>query len=224
MINKSLTGKPFVHILAMARSGSSVLYEYLIRPEKSEPAFKQPLNLSEPFKDRKILYPDLVEPIVKEIMQNPHQFRVMKNLLPDLLTLNKQQQKMLLDIPSYKVGLLRKDAFEQTCSDCLNDLRIDVWTESVEIPENHFVRLLREVLRDKRNMHNYAHWFDQIIYYEDMWFPPHIVTKQNPPKSQTITNLSRLKEVYNKFMATRNLHKNVQHRGITWKVDQTNNI
>ena len=227
-----LSYKPFVHIIAQARSGSSALYDALqwpsdnIDPKISKQSYPdRSKDLSEPLKGpiNKTLFNKVLS-MVKD--HEKHELTTMKNLLPDILKYDKRLQNKMFRLPVYTVGLLRRNTFEQTCSDILHDL--DGWvhigeaTKMHEIDRNKFVQTLMAVVREKKNMLNYARHYDEIIYYEDIVYPSHIISTLSPPKQSRIANYHEVKQWYHELMHSWKHQKTVQVSGIKWHIDKTN--
>ena len=227
-----LNYKPFVHIIAQARSGSTALYDALqwpsadADPEKTKQSYPdQSKDLSEPLKgpiDKKRF--NKVLAMVKDY--ETHEVTTMKNLLPDILKYDKRLQNKMFKLPVYTVGLLRRNTFEQTCSDILYDLdgqvHVGEATKMHEIDRNRFIQTLMAIVREKKTMFNYAQHYDEIIYYEDIVYPSHIVSTLNPPKQARIANYHEVKQWYHDMMHNWKHQQTVQVSGITWHIDKTN--
>tara|TARA_B100001057_G_scaffold177823_1_gene178624 strand:- start:172 stop:840 length:669 start_codon:yes stop_codon:yes gene_type:complete len=218
-IIEHLTSKPFVHIVATPRSGSTALYSALQRKKHHNEKNPQ-VNLSEPFRFHGVLDYSLVPALHHQITRNPEKFSVMKNLLSDINLFPKKYQKMLWSIPAYTVGLLRRNTFEQTISNQLHDLNADL-TKATQLDVVVFQRKVADLLRDKMSMHK-CNKLDEIIYYEDIVFPRHVNRDKNPPKNQTVSNLPELRQAYQETMLEMDQLKQVQYRGVTFNIDRSN--
>ena len=222
-IIERLRQKPFVHIIAQARSGSTALYDALCWPNQN----KQSVNLSEKLK----MPPDkeLLDKVCAMILEHDkHGLKVMKNIMLDILAFDKPSQDKIFALPVYTVGLLRRNSFDQICSDILHDL--DDWKtpHQIDLEHTHVVSRDRfrqragHVLSQKRTMYNYSKHYDEIIYYEDITFPSHCADTLSYPKQRRIANYQQLKVMHQELMREWGIIEEVQTRGITWTIDKTN--
>tara|TARA_B100000989_G_C19454498_1_gene433342 strand:- start:356 stop:1045 length:690 start_codon:yes stop_codon:yes gene_type:complete len=221
-----LSAKPFVHIIAQARSGSTALYDSLQWPHGFvEPKItKQRINLSEKLKgpvSKEHL--NKICAMVKDYEKNG--LRTMKNLLQDILRYDKRSQNKLFKLPVYNVGLTRRNTFEQTCSEMLHDMDkapVGTLDQKYVIDHESFMRNLLAILREKKAMFNYKEHYDELINYEDIVFPPHIVSSWSPPKQLRIINYQEVKEWYREYMQKSKHVEIVQSAGVNWSIDKTN--
>jgi len=218
-IIERLRQKPFVHIIAQARSGSTALYDALAWPNQN----KQSIRLSEPFR----MPPDkeLLDKICAMILEHEkHGLKAMKNLLIDILAFDKTSQEKIFALPVYTVGLLRRNSFDQICSDILHDLdKGPIGSDNTHVVgRDLFRRRAGYVLSQKRTMYNFSKQYDEIIYYEDIAFPSHCSGTLNPPKQRRIANYQQCKVLYQELMREWDTSQQVQTRGITWTIDKTN--
>ena len=222
-IIERLRQKPFVHIIAQARSGSTALYDALCWPNQN----KQSMGLSEKLKppsDRQNL--DKICAAVEE--HDKHGLKAMKNLLIDILAFDKPSQDRLFALPVYTVGLIRRNSFDQICSDILHDLDDWKFPHQIDLEHTHVVSRDRFrqrasiVLSQKRTMYNYSKHYDEIIYYEDLVFPSYCADTLSHPKQKRIANYQQCKVMHQELMREWDTSQQVQTRGITWTIDKTN--
>lgn len=227
-----LSHKPFVHIIAQARSGSTVLYDALQWPSEDldvrtskQNYFDKSKDLSEPLQgelDKKRF--NKVLAMVKDYEKNG--VTTMKNLLVDILKYDKRLQNKMFKLPVYTVGLTRRNTFDQTCSYMLHryldNNPVGTLDQKYVVDQHTFTKSLITVMREKKTMFNYTQHFDEIINYEDIVFPPHITSTLNPPKQLRIINYHEVKQWYYEMMHSWNQVETVQSAGVNWSIDKTN--
>ena len=225
-----LSQKPFVHIIAQARSGSTALYDALQWPIYSQHKvnggnYKQSFNLSETFKGP--MDKIHLERVCKMVESHEHfKLRTMKNLLQDILRYDKKSQKRLFNLPVYTVGLVRRNTFDQVCSDVLMSMDggepVGTLDQKYVINKKRFMMNLLAILREKKAMFNYRKHYDEILHYEDIVFPAHINKSLSPPKQLRILNYQEIKAWYHEYMQKSKNIKTVQSAGVNWNIDKTN--
>ena len=217
----NLISKPFVHILAEARSGSTTLYDAVNQGVGNQwvDRYGNTIDLSEPFKEpssqpgfAKQLYPHKVNEICDYIIGNPDKVKVMKNILFDVSQFDPEIQQRLFELPAYTIGLSRRNTFEQALSRCLAKItgvyHVEVWYSvlhhykpATKIDPNLFLEQLNITMARKQQLLDHSHLLDEIIYYEDINFPKQFDSNKFPPKSESIANYAELQDLYHKHKA-----------------------
>ena len=206
-IIRHLKTQQLVHIISEPRSGSNSLYDCLSAPEQTMKLktkfFKHNYpSMNEPVKkDNKQMFRDNVRALCEYVYNNPERCRVIKNHLEDILELDAESQQMLWDIPAYKVGLTRRNVFEQSCSLALaKQTKIyhpsEGSTQPVHVDPDLYVKHLKHVIKGKRLMLKHKNRFDMWLCYEDIHFPQRISRGKSMPKSDTILNMQQLRDLY----------------------------
>lgn len=184
-----LKSKPFVHIISEPRSGSSALYEELARGQ-------QIFNLNEPFDPNN--KPHVRDHVLTYIVKNPNECRVMKNHAFALLDLKQNEQERLWSIPSFNVGLSRRDWFAQSCSLALAEFTQN-WdfpnSAKFTIPVDFYKEKFKQMIDCKNDLAQLDHHYDILIYYEDIKFPK-TQSHRHIRSQASIDNIEELREVY----------------------------
>lgn len=220
-IIQHLRSQPFVHIISEPRSGSNALYNCLKENtaqdkelsvkfwhqnfEETKHVVPNQLGDSE----RKELFHNNICGMCDYINHNMHKAKVTKNHLVDLQEYTLRDQVRLWQLPAYKVGLSRRDTFEQVLSRCLSKLTgiyhinesLGDHTVAKTIAPELFLEHLGKITQRKQDMHKHKIRFNQFVYYEDISFPAHMSLTKFPPKSHTVKNLSQLQDLYHKHKA-----------------------
>jgi len=220
-IIKHLRSKPLVHIISEPRSGSNSLYWCLKHNtvQNKELSVKfwhqnsaehkntipNRLNKNEQLE----LAHNNVSGLCGYINHNLQQSKVIKNHLVDMQDYSLRDQQRLWQLPAYKVGLSRRNLFQQVLSRCLAKLtgiyHIDESLGDHMVPKTiapeFFLDHLAKVSHRKQELHKHKLRFHQFIYYEDIVFPAHMDQYKFPDKSITVSNIAELEQLYQKHKA-----------------------
>lgn len=196
---QNLANFNFIHILSEPRSGSSQLFDQLR-------IHKQP-NTVHMYEPIRVLKLDPYE-LCNELEQNSNKYFVMKNHLQDIINLPTDLQKRYFNLPGKKIGLSRRNLFEQACSLLLAN-ESNNWLGNSSLDQQYsftfdqFDQALVDLVQEKTQMSNHIQIFDKILFYEDIVWP-NISTQHLPhknlPKHHHIANLDQLKNWYQQWI------------------------
>jgi len=191
-----LKTKKFVNIVSETRTGSSALYSSI--------AGKQDIDLNETFTETN------TDQMLDFLEANRRTGRVMKNHAYRIINMTEAQQKRLFDLPAFHVALSRLNLFEQSASLALAEL-LDRYDEPhglrVTMDVSFYRGMFYQCLTDKINLAQLDHFYDMIIYYEDIEFPVSQSKKKFLKKHINIVNINEIKKEYIRLLDVQNRYR-----------------
>lgn len=184
-----LKTKKFVNIVSEARTGSNALYSSL--------AGKKDIDLNEPFTETN------TDQMLDFLEANRRTGRVMKNHAYRLINMTEEQKKRVFDLPAFHLALSRLNLFEQSVSLALAEQtgRYDEpHGQRVKMDVALYRRMFYQCIIDKLNLAQFDHFYDMLIYYEDIEFPVSETKKKFLKKHINIVNIDDIRSEYTRLL------------------------
>ena len=224
--------KKYIHIIGHTRSGSTYLLDLFTARRSSQRRWNEPFTSTD---DGQIILDLTYEGLIKRMKRDKG--AVIKSLIWQIVDIQRVGKwwDLLLSINWYVVGLIRLDVFETTLSQSIArgtgykfahgfshlqkgfKLKYEMY-----IPPDFFLKNLKSMLEQYKQLLEHKEHFDQIIFYEDLTgnitidkklipdLKPNTLLRvatstKMPSKQKSITNYNALRKTYLKAITPQNL-------------------